>query len=152
VDTVPDLQTADLAKLRQLLILHEGIRLRPYTDTVGKLTIGVGRNLTDRGITLAEAMLLLDTDLDECLRWLRATFPWWADLSPARQAALVDLRFNLGGAGLLKFKRFLAAMEAGDYGRAAEALRASRWARQVKTRAPRVIRMVETGEWPDGLA
>lgn len=150
--TMPDaLPTVDLAKLRRLLILHEGIRLRPYTDTVGKLTIGVGRNLTDRGITIAEAMVLLDTDLDECLRWLHATFPWWANLSPARQAALVDLRFNLGGAGLMKFRRFLTAMEAGDYGRAAEELRTSRWATQVKTRATRVIRMIETGEWPDDL-
>ena len=41
--------------IEEQLILHEGLRLKPYRDTVGKLTIGVGRNLDDVGITRAEA-------------------------------------------------------------------------------------------------
>ncbi len=43
-------------RLRQMLIRHEGLRRKPYRDTVGKLTIGAGRNLDDVGITREEAL------------------------------------------------------------------------------------------------
>src|SRR3990167_270296 len=81
--------------LSDQLIRHEGLRLKLYSDSLGVPTIGVGRNLRDKGISHAEAMLLLENDLDEVLVDLQ-TFPWWAALDPVRQRVLVDLRFNLG--------------------------------------------------------
>ena len=85
----------DLDALRQQLRLHEGLRLFPYVDTVGKTTIGCGRNLTDKGITIEEARFLLDHDITECLADLHS-FGWFIGLDSIRQRALVDLRFNLG--------------------------------------------------------
>ena len=50
--------------IRQLA-LHEGLRLKPYKCTSGALTIGYGRNLDARGITEAEAEMMLSHDIDD---------------------------------------------------------------------------------------
>ena len=134
----------DRQRLVEQLLLHEGLRLKPYTDSVGKLTIGVGRNLTDKGISKAEAMTLLDHDIDECVTDL-ATFPWFAGLDPVRQRVLVDLRFNLGPKGFRSFARTLASVEQGDYVTAGEQMLQSRWASQVSFRADRLARMMRSG-------
>ena len=39
------------ALVKPLTKINEGLRSKPYVDTVGKVTIGVGRNLTDRGLS-----------------------------------------------------------------------------------------------------
>src|ERR1044071_5197331 len=99
------MNVADLIKNR------EGLRLRPYRCTAGYLTVGYGRNLDSVGISEHEAEAMLHVDINAASRWLAERLPWTAELDPARYAALVDLRFNLGGEGLLSFKRFLAAAE-----------------------------------------
>lgn len=123
------------------LVRHEGMRLKPYTDTAGKITIGCGRNLTDVGITKDEALLLLNNDIDAAVADL-ATFPWFATLDAVRQRALVDLRFNTGRAGFLKFKRFIAAMGVRDYSRAGDELMTSKIA---PNRKQTLVRMITTG-------
>jgi len=136
----------DRQKLVDLLIEHEGCVLTAYTDTVGKITIGVGRNLTDVGISHAEAVLLLDHDLDavleDCL-----TFAWFPPLDPVRQRAVCDLRFNVGATGFRMFRHFIAAMARKDYQQASLELQDSRWAAQVqRSRVNRLRSMIETGE------
>lgn len=138
--------TDDLANAKQQLMRHEGLRTRVYKDSLGIETIGCGRNLRDKGITASEAMDLLDHDIDECLLDLRS-FPWFASLDTVRQIALLDLRFNLGGAKLRTFKGLLGAMAAGDYGTAAKQLETSLWAHQVQ---PARVKCV-VGEIRDGV-
>jgi lysozyme len=138
----------DRAALRQQLVRHEGLRLKPYRCPVGKLTIGVGRNLDDCGITDDEAMTLLDHDIDRCVRQLAGRFTWFPDLDPVRQRALVDLCFNVGFTALLDFKQTLAAVGRGDYTSAGTRLRDSRWYQQVGARGPRVVTMLTTGQEP----
>ena len=123
---------------------HEGLRLFPYSDTVGKITIGCGRNLTDVGISEDEARMLLDHDLDACIEDL-ATFPWFPTLDPVRQRALVDMRFNLGPSRFREFKMMLAAVAGGDYEQAGKRVLMSKYATQVKTRARTIARMLATG-------
>lgn len=135
----------DTAALREQLIRHEGLRLKPYTDTVGKLTIGIGRNLTDRGISREEAELLLDNDLASVVTALELAFSWWLSLDDVRQRVLADMAFNLGVGGLLKFKNTLAAVKEGRWDDAADGMLASRWAAQVGARASRLSRMMRTG-------
>jgi lysozyme len=135
-------------KLVSQLVRHEGLRLRPYTDTVGKLTIGVGRNLTDRGITQAEAFYLLKNDIDMCLHQLTASFPWFVDLDPVRQRVWLDLCFNMGITKLYAFKRTLSAMVAGQYEVAAAALEDSKWFTQVGRRGPWIVEALRTGVEP----
>lgn len=121
--------------LKDLLIRHEGVRLKPYTDTVGKLTIGVGRNLDDKGITHAEAMALLEKDIADATNDCLHAFPWFADLTQERQWVIISMVFNMGLAGVRKFTRMLAAIELGDYSVAAKEMGESRWAKQVGNRA-----------------
>lgn len=115
---------------------HEGLMLKPYTDTTGHLTIGYGRNLADRGITIAEAEYMLETDMHIAMvdaESLAGTT--WLRLSPTRRAVLIDMAFNLGRWGLSEFKRFWAALERGDFDSAAKEMINSRWAFQVGERA-----------------
>lgn len=123
---------------------HEGVRLRPYVDTVGKLTIGIGRNLSDRGITEAEARYLLDNDINACINDLLA-LTWFPDLDPVRQRVFVDLCFNLGLKRLKEFTKMLDAAGQKDWPRAASELLASKYATQVGKRAETLAAMLVTG-------
>lgn len=138
------------AMIRQLR-LHEGERLKPYRCTAGKLTIGVGRNLEDRGITREEAAYLLANDIAAEERELLRALPWVAKLDEVRQRVLLDMAFNMGVVGLLAFKRTLATIQAGDYQRAAAMMLDSKWAGQVGQRAERLSRMMATGKDPREL-
>jgi lysozyme len=93
---------------------EEGLRLKPYLDTVGKMTIGYGRNLANKGISQVEANYLFNNDIQEVIDDLVMHLDYWPTLKPKYQAVLVDLCFNLGIAGLLQFKNMLAAMCRGD--------------------------------------
>lgn len=119
------------------LLRDEGIRLKPYTDTVGKLTIGVGRNLTDVGISRDEALYLLQADIQTATRLLDTELPWWRELSPPRGRVLVNMAFNLGYR-LLTFKNTLKAVREGRWEDAYEGMIASKWAAQVGKRAYRL--------------
>ncbi|MDX8413914.1 MAG: hypothetical protein R8J85_07480 [Mariprofundales bacterium] len=135
----------DTDRLRKMLVAHEGLRLAPYRDSVGKLTIGVGRNLDDVGISQAEAMLLLTDDIEGIVADLERQ-AWFARLDGVRQIALVDMAFNLGLPRLLGFKRMVAALETGAWEQAAAEMLDSRWARQVGSRADELAQMMREGD------
>jgi lysozyme len=127
------------------LILHEGTSAKPYRCTAGKLTIGVGRNLDDVGLRPDEIRYLLHNDIKDVRASLDKRLPWWRGLSPVRQKVLEDMCFNLGIDGLCGFKNTLAAIQGGDYERAAAGMLASKWASQVGGRAIRLAQMMRTG-------
>lgn len=133
--------------LREQLIRDEGCRLRVYDDARGIPTIGVGRNLRDKGISQHEADALLDADILECAASVTSTWPWTMKLDEARRAVLVSMRFNLGLRGLFGFTHMLAAAERGDYAEAAKEMLRSQWAGQVGLRAARLAMQMESGEW-----
>lgn len=123
---------------------HEGLRLKPYKCPADKLTIGYGRNLEDVGITESEAMYMLTHDVQECFKDL-GTFTWFDDLSDNRKVALVDMRYNLGGAGFRKFQNMIAAIKEGDYLKAANEMLDSLWSVQVGQRAMDLALLMEEG-------
>lgn len=125
----------------------EGLRLTPYKDSVGKLTIGIGRNLDDVGISTEEAEFLLNNDIQRAASDLVKALPWTANLDRVRNAVLVNMAFNLGIRGLLQFKNTLSLIQQGKYDQAAEAMLQSRWANQVGDRAGRLALQMKTGEW-----
>ncbi len=140
----------DLDRLKAELTRDEGVRLHPYVDTVGKTTIGVGRNLTDCGISLEEAQGLLVNDINRAICDLDREFPWWRDLAEVRQRVLVNMAFNLGIAKLRGFPHTLTLVEMGRYHEAAVAMLDSRWATQVGPRALRLAAMMDAGTEPAG--
>ncbi len=104
----------ETAALRALLIVHEGRRLKPYRDTKGKITIGIGHNLTDRGLTDAQVDGLFADDLAEVEIEVAAALPWVGRLRPVAYRVVIDVAFNAGVTGLLGFHQMLAALQRGD--------------------------------------
>lgn len=133
------------SKLIKQLILDEGKKHKPYKDSVGKTTIGVGRNLDDVGLSDDEIEYLLKNDIDRVIGDLDAALPWWVALSEERQQVLANMCFNLGISRLLAFKNTLEAMEEGRYDAAANGMLASLWARQVGARAIRLADRMRKG-------
>ena len=131
--------------ITDLLIKHEGLRLKPYRDTVGKLTIGVGRNLDDLGITRGEALYLLGNDINRVRLELIKIIGWFLTLGTVRQNVLIDMVFNLGITRFKRFKKLIAAIERQDWDRAADEMLDSKWARQVGRRATELAQMMKDG-------
>jgi lysozyme len=133
-------------RLVDQLIRHEGMELKVYKDSLGIETIGVGRNLVDRGVTEEEARYLCNNDIEIVERELVQSFPIVSSLNDTRIRVLLDMAFNVGLPRLRGFKRMWAALDNQDYVEAAKEMLDSKWARQVKTRAYTLARMMETGE------
>ena len=124
--------------LREDLIADEGIRLKPYLCPAGKITIGVGRNLDDVGITEDEAMEMLENDIERVKAQLTKALPWLETKPPGVQRAIGNMTFQMGLGGVLKFKKMLAAIQARDYIAARREALDSAWAKQTPQRAKRV--------------
>ena len=122
----------------------ESFRSKPYKDTVGKLTIGYGRNLDDVGISKREALELLRYDVFIANKEL-LTFPWYDGLTSCRKRALLNMMYNLGFTRFRKFKKMIAAFERGDYYNAAYEATNSKWATQVGVRASRIEALIRQG-------
>ena len=127
------------------LIRDEGLKLRPYRCTAGKLTVGYGHNLDDVGISKTVAIFILRDDIEGCVVDLNRNARWWRSLPENCQRALINMCFNLGWPRLSKFQNMFAALQSGDYARAADEALDSLWANQVGERAQRVAALIREG-------
>lgn len=125
------------------LIADEGLQLKPYNDTLGKLTIGVGRNLDDRGLSKAEVMLLLENDIKDAVGGAYRLVPSFNRLSDNRKIVLMSMVFQIGENGVSQFRNMLAAIEIEDFDIAAAEMLDSLWARQTPNRALRLSNMMK---------
>ena len=165
--------------LMHMVERHEGRRNKPYRCPAGRLTIGVGHNMEARPLPrdmqafldkhgyITDGMVdqLLIADLADAILDAAGAVgaQTWESLNLARQYAIIDMAFNLGGGGLQKFKRFLTAVRAGEWTRAADEIRASRYYRQLGgdpagtddcrlERPEEIVRMIETGRLVEAKA
>lgn len=120
--------------LKNSLKKHEGLRLKPYVCTAGKLSIGYGRNLDDVGISKQEAEILLDADIEVATE-SAMQYSWWRGLSPNRQDVIIEMIFNLGLTRFLGFKKTIQAIVDEDFVEASVQMLDSKWADQVGKRA-----------------
>ena|ERR1043165_3572993 len=139
------MDTANRIQLCTELKRDEGVRLKPYTDTTGHLTIGTGRNLTTLGISGEENDQLLQNDISRVEKALDTHLPWWRELDPVRQRVLMNMGFNCGIDTLLTFEKTLSLIQHRQYEAAADEMLRSRWAKQVGQRAQRLSRMMRRG-------
>ena len=149
-----------MSDLRALLLRHEGERYRPYMDCCGKpfrlctcatqghLTIGIGHNLEAEDLPDPIVHAILDHDIDDKSRELRAAFPWTANLDAVRGAALLDMAFNFGVADLQKFPKFMGAMFEHDWTRAVSELTTIHFASA--GRRADIAQMILTGQEGEG--
>ena len=150
------------------LIAHEGLRLQVYKDTLGIDTIGIGRNLEDRGITKeeldwmdipsmdavyeygiteADAMYLAKNDVQIVEEELVRAHPCVDKLDAVRQLVLMDMAFNMGVPRLRKFQKMWNAVHEKKFDIAAKEMLDSRWAIQVKSRSTKLAHAMHHGEF-----
>jgi len=155
-------------KLIDQLILHEGLRLKPYRCTANKLTIGIGRNYEDsplsqkeqvdlfgkpmtraeteallaKGITKDQAVKLLHSNIEKATQDARKLVVTFDKLSENRQNVLIDMAFNLGRSRLSQFKNTIRLINEGKFDLASQNMLKSLWAKQVKGRAVRLSIMM----------
>ena len=144
------------------LVLHEGLRLMPYKDSKGLLTIGIGRCIATnpfsseelkvigdwkRGITRNAAYFLCRNDIARCEKECNKSIPFFKDLDNERQYALIDMCFNLGISRLLRFKNMLSALNQCLYNKAARECLESKYAKDVGKRAERIANTIRTGKF-----
>lgn len=135
----------NLARLYAQLEIDEGKRKKPYRDSEGILTIGIGRNLEDRGLRDNEIAFLLENDVLDAIGECRRLFRNFDQLNSVRQEVLVNMMFNLGYARLAGFKRMIAAVHASDWAEASRQMLDSKWATQVGARADRLAKAMRSG-------
>lgn len=146
-------------QLIERLKAHEGLRLVPYRDSVGKLTIGYGHNLNAKPLSWLKttapipkriAEVILELDVDDAILALDRYIPWWRNLDDVREQVMADMAFNMGvnadpRDGLDSFTHTLQAIRSGDWRAAHDGMLASKWARQVGDRAKELAEMMLTG-------
>lgn len=139
------MMTAEMStKLKQLLVKHEGKETFPYIDTVGKITIGIGYNLSDRGVSEKWINEQYDTDVNYFYTSLMNDYPWFHHLNEVRQMVLVDMAF-MGYKRFQSFKKMLAWLSIFDYEKAAAEMLNSKWASQVHGRASELAGIMVSG-------
>lgn len=124
----------------------EGLKLTPYKDSRGFLTIGIGHNLDAHGITKETAEFICLDDLAKHWKELVEALPWVKELDEPRQHVMLNMAFNLGVGGLLNFRNTLACIKEGEYANAAIMMLQSKWADQVGQRAVRLAEQMKTGK------
>jgi lysozyme len=133
---------------------HEGLVLNAYQDHLGYWTIGYGRLIDKRkggGISQQEAEYLLQNDINGVTQALERQITFWNRLNEPRKAVLMNMAFQMGVAGLLKFKNTLASVESGNFEDAAARMLKSKWAEQTPTRAKEMANQMRTGKWQSGI-
>jgi len=131
--------------LKEQIRRHEGIQLKPYRCTAGKLTIGYGRNLDDNGISQKEADFLLNQDIDVAIDDARLLFPNFDELTTHRQAVLANMALNIGRRRLAQFVKLRHAVQQERYDKAANEMMDSLWASQVGNRATELSELMRAG-------
>lgn len=136
--------------LEEQITRDEGVNKRGgrhivYRDSLGILTIGIGRNVEGRGLSDDEALYLLHNDISDIRREFDRRIPWWNELDEARKNALINMGF-MGVERLMEFKHMLGALQMRDWAAASEQALNSKWASQVHDRAIRIARTFMTGE------
>lgn len=146
----------DREALKEFLSQSEGSMLVVYDDATGKPivpgsvvkghpTIGKGRCLDTQGISESEESFMFESDVARAVSWCRNTFKWFNDLSDNRQNAVCAMFFKMGPGGVLGFKNMLAAIDAGDYAKAADCILNSRFASQVGRAAVEIAELMRSG-------
>jgi lysozyme len=156
-----------MTELLDQLVLHEGLELLPYKDSLGIDTIGIGRNLEHRGLS-EEELVHIGKDISDICEWgitkeqayylaendikiveeeVCKAHPCVVELDEIRQRVIIDMAFNIGVPRLNKFVKMWKAIDEQDFAEAKVQMLDSRWANQVGNRAVRLSNAMDTGEW-----
>lgn len=146
-----------MSALIDQLKFEEGYRDKPYLCTKGKKTIGYGHNMDAKPffegkkipdkIDKVYAERLLMSDISEVRETLSKRFPEIEALEDARRDALIQMGFQLGYDGFMKFRKMIAAIKKRDWKEAYRQALDSDWAKQTPKRAERVSKQLLTNTY-----
>lgn len=141
------MREVDLDRLRAKIKEHEGLRLMPYDDSLGRITIGYGRCLETRGITMAEAEAMFETDVADAVEGAKrqVSGQTWLKMGEVRREVLSEMVFQLGTAGVSAFRRMLDALDQEDWYVASLEMTDSRWHKQTPNRAEELAKRMHEG-------
>lgn len=128
-----------------MLRRHEGLRNKAYECSEGYQTVGIGRNLTTKGLSNDEIAYLFTNDLQDSME-ICEKYAYWDLVSPPRQAALIDMAFQLGATGYSKFVKMHLALQDGNWTEACRQCLDSLYAKQTPERAQEIANILLTGE------
>lgn len=146
----------------QMLMANEGFRAEPY-QIQGVWHVGYGYNLEARMPNLdvsassycadykcllwskTHAFGQLERDVIHIHRRLKVRYECYASLPLEGKIVMIDLSYNIGINGALKFKELLVSLCVKDYEKAAKDLLKSKYATDVKLRANRNAHILREG-------
>jgi lysozyme len=138
----------NLERVKKQLKIDEGVEMAIYLDHLGYKTVGIGHLILDSdpehgmevGDVVSEERVdeLFEQDLSIVLADCEKAFPNWDNYNDVVQEVLINMMFNLGMTRLLKFKKFIAAIDSGDWKEAGIQMEDSKWWGQVGPRAVRL--------------
>ena len=133
-----------MTEIQELLIEHEGLKLKPYKDSEGILTIGVGRNLEDNGISKDEALYMLNNNIKTAISDLKSIFDDF-ELYPKKvQLVLIDMMFNLGKPRFSGFVNMIAAVKEQNWKNMIKEMKDSGWCRELTERCKYDVSLIES--------
>lgn len=147
--------SADDKFAKDMIKVHEGLRLDKYMDSRGFPTIGYG-HLIEEGETMPDRISqqkadeLFDKDYEHH-KAAAMKIPGYDKADGMQKAALIDLTFNMGPAWASGFPAFKKAFAAGNYEQAGNELVDSAWYGQVGRRAPAIVNLIK-GKGADNVA
>lgn len=121
-----------------------------YKDHLGFPTIGYGHLITKTenfkdGLTEAQADYLLARDLEDKVADAKSIYDQYKmDIPEDAQRVLVEMVFQMGKQGVLKFQNTLKMLAAKNYKGAANGMRNSLWYRQTTNRAEILAKRIES--------
>jgi lysozyme len=139
--------------IKNMIIKHEGIRYRPYKDSLGLWTVGVGHLIGDgktlpqeynREFSEEEVMAMFEKDYIHH-RKAAEKIPGFNNANGRGQGALTDLTFNMGPTWYKGWPNFQKHLAAGNADGAAASLESSKWYGQVGNRAPVIVDHIRNG-------
>ena len=136
-----------LIKLRKSLIKHEGYRDLAYIDTVNKITIGIGDNISDRPVEADWINSRCDKLTSELYKQFTEDYTWFNDLNDDRKIVLINMAYNMGYKRLQEFEEMIQSLIERNYTRASDEMLNSEWATQVPHRAKELAQAMYWGEY-----
>ena len=131
-------------KIKKRIKTHEGLRFKSYHCSEGKLTAGYGRNLENVPFTQGEVDLMFDNDFARAERGAESLVVY-EYLNETRKGVIIEMIFQMGLAGVKKFRLFLDAARRGDWSGAKREMLDSKWAEQTPKRAKELARIFYKG-------
>lgn len=148
-----------MSKIIEILNYEEGFKSKPYIDTEGYPTIGIGFRIGPKKADLKNYQFTLPKEASDA--WLQS-FVYMThnsmketnqityaliECNDARTDVLISMAYQMGVAGLAGFKNTLALIAAGNFSGAADGMMGSKWAKQTPNRAKRHAEVMRTGTY-----